>query len=242
MQEATLKDGRLTATDMMTSAIPRPHPEDTVAHALTALRVHPPDEAGHLYLVDDKSRLVGQVPVERLLAALPDQCLDDLRGLPPLEVSADENAETVALLAVERHDADVTVVDAHGMLLGAISIGRLLALLHEEHVDDLLRVAGVGTFHPAPTETHNTLNAFKARVPWLMIGLVGGWLAAGIARTFEAALEREIAMAFFLPLVVYMADAVGTQTETVLVGALCMVAFRFSLSCYEKAPLACLSD
>jgi magnesium transporter len=50
--------------------------------------------------------------------------------------------------------------------------------------------------------------------------LVGGCLAAGVAHLFEAALERDITLAFFLPLVVYMSDAVGTQTETVLVRAL----------------------
>jgi magnesium transporter len=57
-------------------------------------------------------------------------------------------------------------------------------------------------------------------MPWLLIGLVGGFLAGGIASMFESALQQEIAIAFFLPLVVYMADAVGTQTETILVRAL----------------------
>ncbi|MES4786753.1 MAG: hypothetical protein C4294_14045, partial [Nitrospiraceae bacterium] len=78
------------------------------------------------YLVDEKTRLLGQVPIETLLAASPDQRLDELRGAPPLEVGPETNAETVALLAVERHGADVTVVDAQRKLLGAIPIGRLL--------------------------------------------------------------------------------------------------------------------
>lgn len=65
-----------------------------------------------------------------------------------------------------------------------------------------------------------TFVAFRARMPWLILGLAGGMLAGGVARLFEASLQREIALAFFLPLVVYMADAVGTQTETVLVRAL----------------------
>jgi magnesium transporter len=50
-----------------------------------------------------------------------------------------------------------------------------------------------------------------------MVGLAGGFLAGGVASVFEASLKNEVALAFFLPLVVYMADAVGTQTETVLV-------------------------
>ncbi|MFO0700498.1 MAG: hypothetical protein U0236_14850 [Nitrospira sp.] len=54
-----------------------------------------------------------------------------------------DGAETVALRAVERHDADVAVIDGRRRLLGVIPIGRLLALLHEEHVDNFLRMGGV---------------------------------------------------------------------------------------------------
>lgn len=211
-----------TAADLMTPAVPRARPAETVGTALAALRQSHPEEAGHLYLVDEQSRLVGQVPVESLIVAEPGTKLDGLRGDPPVEVHPEDDAEAVALAAVERHDADVAVIDAQRTLLGAIPIGRLLALLHEEHIDDILRMGGVGLTHPLPLPTKHdgTVDSFKARMPWLLIGLVGGWLAAGVASLFEAALEREIVLAFFLPLVVYMADAVGTQTETVLVRAL----------------------
>ena len=211
------RDDRRRAADLMTEAVPRAAPGDSVARSLSMLREGKLEEAGHLYLVDEQGRLLGQVPVERLLAARPEQVLADLQGPPPLEVNPDDVAESAALLAVERHEADVTVVDERRRLLGAIPIGRLLALLHEEHVDDLLRKGGVGSVHPAPTEPHSTIDAFRARIPWLILGLVGGWVAAGIAGAFEAALQQEIALAFFLPLVVYMADAIGTQTETILV-------------------------
>ncbi|MBI4402499.1 MAG: magnesium transporter [Nitrospirae bacterium] len=209
-----------TAADLMTPAVPRAQLRDTVGRALAALRGSRPEEASHIYLVDEASRLVGQVPVEMLVIAEPEARLDGLQGDPPVEVRPDDNAETVALLAVERHDADVAVIDAQRKLLGAIPIGHLLALLHEEHVDDMLRMGGVGATHPAPNEVNGTVAAFRARLPWLIIGLVGGWLAAGVASLFEAALEQEITLTFFLPLVVYMADAVGTQTETILVRSL----------------------
>jgi len=137
-----------------------------------------------------------------------------------VEVQPDENAETVALRAVERHDADVAVIDRQQHLLGAIPIGRLLALLHEEHVDNFLRMGGIGAVHPEPTAEPSTVAAFRARIPWLAIGLIGGFLAGGVASFFELALKQEVTLVFFLPLVVYMADAVGTQTETILVRAL----------------------
>ena len=104
--------------------------------------------------------------------------------------------------------------------MGAIPIGRLLALLHEEHVDDILRMGGLAAFHPAPPEMGGIAQIVQARIPWLLIGLAGGFLAGGIASLFEASLKDNITLAFFLPLVVYMADAVWTQTETILVRAL----------------------
>ena len=206
-----------TVADLMTKLVPRAHANETAGPVIESLRELDLEEASHLYLVDESSTLVGQVPIEKLLAAVPETLLNSLRGAPPIEVLPDENAEMVALLAVERHDADVVVIDNERKLLGAVPIGRLLSLLHEEHVGDMLRRAGVGAVHPAPSESHETWRAFRARTPWLALGLAGGMLTGGVASFFEEPLQREVTLAFFLPLVVYMADAIGTQTETVLV-------------------------
>jgi magnesium transporter len=201
----------------MTTSVPKAQPDETVGVALKRLREQKPEEASHLYLIDETSVLTGQVPIERLITAAPETRLGDLRGDSPIEVRPDDDAEAVALLAVERHDADVAVVDHKRGLIGAIPIGRLLRLLHEEHVDDILRRAGVGVGHPSPAEARETIRAFRARMPWLALGLLGGMLAGGVASIFEESLKREVTLAFFLPLVVYMADAIGTQTETILV-------------------------
>jgi magnesium transporter len=206
-----------SAKELMTTFVPKAQPAETVGDALEMLREHKPEEAGHLYLIDEASALVGQVPIERLITAALETRLGDLRGDPPIEVRPDDDAELVALLAVERHDADVAVVDDKRGLIGAIPIGWLLRLLHEEHVDELLRRGGVGARHPSPAKAHETIRAFWARMPWLALGLLGGMLAGGVASIFEESLKREVTLAFFLPLVVYMADAIGTQTETILV-------------------------
>lgn len=58
------------------------------------------------------------------------------------------------------------------------------------------------------------------RLPWLILGLVGGMAATLIVRYFEGALAEKLALAFFIPVVVYMSDAVGTQTETLFIRAL----------------------
>ena len=206
-----------TAAELMTVDIPRGKGHHTVGDMVATLRRRAWDEVGHVYLVDDQATLVGQVPIERLLQAKESTSLAELKGIHPIEVLPGDAAETVALRAVERHDADVAVIDGRRRLLGAIPIGRLLALLHDEHVDNFLRMGGVSRLDLQSSMRHQTLTAVGTRMPWLLVGLAGGFLAGGVASAFEVALKREVALAFFLPLVVYMADAVGTQTETVLV-------------------------
>jgi magnesium transporter len=206
-----------TAKDLMTPFVPKAAASESAGGILAALRAGRPEEASHVYLLDDESHLIGQVPIENLLAASPQERAWDLRGDPPLEFRPEDSAEMVALLAVERHEADVAVIDEERRLLGAIPIGQLLALLHEEHIDNALRMAGVGVAHPSPREEHSSIKALRGRLPWLIIGLAGGILAGGVASLFEESLKRDVSVAFFLPMVVYLADAIGTQTETVLV-------------------------
>lgn len=206
-----------TAAELMTVDIPRSEGQQTVGDMVATLRRRAWEEVGHVYLVDEQAALVGQVPIERLLQAKENTSMAELKGLPPIEVLPGDEAETVALRAVERHDADVAVIDGRRRLLGAIPIGRLLALLHEEHVDNFLRMGGISRVDRQSSTGQQTLTAVRARVPWLLVGLAGGFVAGGVASAFEMSLKREVALAYFLPLVVYMADAVGTQTETVLV-------------------------
>lgn len=66
----------------------------------------------------------------------------------------------------------------------------------------------------------SAMRMVKVRLPWLLVGLVGGMIATLIVRNFEGALLEKLALAFFIPVIVYMSDAVGTQTETLFIRAL----------------------
>lgn len=70
----------------------------------------------------------------------------------------------------------------------------------------------------------------KLRFPWLVVGLVGGILASLVVSRFETSLRENIALAFFIPVIAYMSDAVGTQTETIFIRALTNL--RFSIPKY----------
>lgn len=68
----------------------------------------------------------------------------------------------------------------------------------------------------------------KIRLPWLVVGSVGAFLASIIVSRFETSLRENIALAFFIPVIAYMSDAVGTQTETILIRALTNLQFNIT--------------
>ncbi|OGE46068.1 hypothetical protein A3B39_03625 [Candidatus Daviesbacteria bacterium RIFCSPLOWO2_01_FULL_37_10] len=70
----------------------------------------------------------------------------------------------------------------------------------------------------------------KIRLPWLIVGLTGALLAGVIVSRFELSLREHIALAFFIPVIAYMSDAIGTQTETIFIRALANL--RFSIKKY----------
>lgn len=174
--------------------------------------------AGELVVLDG-SRLLGLVPLEALLAAGSDRRVGDLvrPDSPSVDVGADD--ELVATRAARSNARAVAVVDEAGTFRGLVPPERLIATLFEEHEEDLARLGGslarVSAARAASEES--VRRRLWHRLPWLAIGLAGAMLSAAIVASFEAELEKQVLLAFFVPAVVYMADAVGTQTETVVI-------------------------
>jgi magnesium transporter len=169
-------------------------------------------------------RLVGIVPIERLLVAQDDATLASVMEAPVTVVVPDDDQERVALAAAQHGVRSVAVVDRTGRLVRMVPPERLIAVLSEEHEEDLARIGGFlarsGAARSAAEE--NVRRRLWHRLPWLAIGLVGAMASAGIVASFEEELERQVLLAFFVPAVVYMADAVGTQTETVVIRGMAM--------------------
>jgi magnesium transporter len=123
---------------------------------------------------------------------------------------------------VRHKESALAVVDEEGRFVGLIPPDRLLAVLLSEHEEDLSRLGGfvrsTSTALDASVETVD--RRFRHRIPWLLVGLAGALLAADLVGWFEKRLHENVMLAFFIPGIVYLADAVGTQTETVVVRGL----------------------
>ena len=210
-----------TAATHVVTSVPVASPEDT-AGAVRAALVGRSYGAVHDVAVCRQGRLVGLVELRDLLAAAEAVPLADLMDPDPPTVAPGIDQEAAAWAMVRHGEVSLAVVDADGALVGLIPPQVMLEVLLSEHEEDLDRMGGVlrttdeartASLEPVPRRLWH-------RLPWLVAGLVGAMASAVLVRGFEADLDAQVALAFFLPAVVYMADAVGTQTETLAIRGL----------------------
>ena len=177
--------------------------------------------ASHVAVCEDRTFL-GLVTIENLLAAPADATLGDLMDRDTPVVAPGVDQEVAAWTAVRHEESALAVVDGEGRLVGIIPPHRLLAVLLSEHEEDLSRLGGfTKNAVVARTTSEETVERrFRHRAPWLLVGLGGALLAADFVGWFETQLQHKVMLAFFIPGIVYLADAVGTQTETIVVRGL----------------------
>lgn len=206
----------------MVRRVPTATRGDTAADVLERLKGAALDYADAIFVVDDAGRLSGIVPLTRLLAARADATMGELAHTKVYSVTPDTDQELVASMAIHEETAAVPVVDVENRLLGVVPPVALIEVLRREHVEDLHRLVGI------TRESSRARHAIEApptrrardRLPWLLVGLAGSVLATFVVAYFEQALQSRVAVAFFIPGIVYLADAIGTQTEAIAVRGL----------------------
>lgn len=166
--------------------------------------------------------LAGVVSFRRLLAAPAETPVSRLVEEPRCVAPEDEPAEHVAHRAARTGASSVWVSDPAGRFVGFVPIERIVTVLLAEHEEDIARIGG---FRAAGARARQAAEEGVGRrlfhrLPWLILGLAGAMASTLIVSSFEEELKRVVLLSFFVPAVVYMADAVGTQTETVLIRAL----------------------
>ena len=140
---------------------------------------------------------------------------------PPVVV-AGHDREQAAWKAVHHGGTSLAVVDEDGTFRGLVPPARLLAVLLTEHDQDFARLGGylAGTESARHAVEEPVSQRLWHRVPWLVVGLAGAAVSAWLVGLFEGHIEADVRLAFFIPGVVYLADAVGTQTEALVVRGL----------------------
>lgn len=194
---------------------------DSVEAVLTGLRGRQFDAASVVAVVEH-GRLEGLVTIERLLAAPLGASIAAVMDPDPPVVTPATDQEHAAWVAFQHGEPGLAVVDDDDRFVGLISPQQLFGVLLSEHDEDIARVGGfLATSAQARAATTAPVrHRLAVRLPWLVVGFAGAVLSALLVSLFQAQLEKEVLIAFFVPGVVYLADAVGTQTEALIVRGL----------------------
>jgi magnesium transporter len=209
------------ADEHATARVPIAGPGDTADAVRSAMAGASFDSAADVAVLDGR-RLVGIVPIETLMAAPPGASMAELMDADPPAVTSDADQESVAWKMVRRSQSSVAVVDGRGEFRGLVPPYRMLGVMLAEHDEDMARLGGylVGTARARHAMEERVSRRLWHRLPWLLVGLLGAMASATLVGAFEEELATNVLLAVFVPAVVYMADAVGTQTEALLIRGL----------------------
>lgn len=189
---------------------------DTVFQALARLRSEYHNaEPVYFYVTDADERLVGVVPTRRLLFADPSVLVGEVMRYPVISVSESATFRSALALLAEERLLALPVVNEAGRLTGVIDISgvthAIAELEQKERADEIFHMTAV---RMAQEQQHGLGYALWRRLRWLLVSLGGGIVCAVLLELFAAILVRAIAVVFFVPLVVLVAERIAAQTAS----------------------------
>jgi magnesium transporter len=220
-----------TAGAIMSTTIPVCRDTDSCGDALKELAKDIEwDDIHHLYIVNDTQKLLGYVRIAAVVQQPARAPLKQFLKPFPETLSVNDDQETAVFMAV-KNDLDATpVIDTKGHLAGAITAKKIIDIMHNEHVEDVLFATGISRSRDTnfiKLASARLIPVLRSRAPWLVVGAFVGISLGLVSSHFEAALEKTLALAYFIPVVAYIADSVGTQSEAITVRALATLKINY---------------
>lgn len=178
----------------------------------------------YIYVIKDDGTLIGVFSIKELFRQPKSAQVRDVIIREPLTVFPKTHQSHIASIAINHSIKAVPVVDRQNRLLGVVPSDAIFKILQREHTTNFLRLAGVHVHNTDGMELSRIpiYSLFWRRFPWLIVGLFGGVLAASVVEYFGRESVTEILIISFIPAVVYIADAVGSQTQTIFIRALAL--------------------
>jgi magnesium transporter len=175
------------------------------------------DKIFSVYVVDDNDRLLGIVSVKKILLARANTLISDIYESDIISIeSYREDWEVVDL--IRKYDLEaIPVVNMAGKLLGVITVDDVVDVITEQAVEEQQIMSGITQ---NVEEDDNVWHSTRARLPWLLIGMIGGLTGAQFMGFFEGDLKLIPAMAFFIPLITATGGNVGIQSSTIMIQSL----------------------
>jgi len=176
-----------------------------------------PETFYEIFVVDPGYRLLGSVPLDRLLRSKGPASLEEVMRDDDHRVRATDDQEEAARLFQRYNLVSAAVVDGGGRLVGVLMVDDIVDVLDEEADADLKALGGV---KPEEEISDDILDTARSRFPWLFANAITAVISASVIRFFEGSVAQMVALAVLMPVVASMGGNAGTQTMTVTVRAL----------------------
>jgi magnesium transporter len=208
-----------TAGAIMAREFVKVNLNQTVDRGVVELRrqAHDIENIYTIYVVDNNDVLVGLLSLKSLLVATAKTQISDLYQQKIQKVNHTATKEEVAHI-MQKYDLVVLpVVDGDGKLLGRITIDDVVDVIKEEADKDYQMMSGLSE----NVESHDRIWVVsRARLPWLIVALIGGIIASRIIGVFDDVIKFHPEMTFFMPLIAAMGGNVGIQSSAIVVQGL----------------------
>lgn len=175
------------------------------------------DRLYSVYVVDDEDKLLGIVSTKKLLLTPDTLLVKDIYEDDILSVHSYEELKEVADL-FQKYDLEaIPVVNVQRKLIGRITVDDVFDVVKEQAEKDIQAMSGISE---SIEEDDSIWTLTRARLPWLIIGMIGGLLGSKFMGLFENSLVAIPAMAFFIPLITATGGNVGVQSSSLIVQSL----------------------
>lgn len=191
--------------------------DQTVGEAIAAARALPPEgRIIYFYVLDAAGRLAGVVPTRRLLLSPDATPIRDVMVTRVVTIPAAATVLDACEFFLLHKLLAFPVVDDERRMLGIVDVDlyteELADVDRREDLDDLFQLIGV---HFEDSHARSPVAAFRSRFPWLLANIAGGIMAAFLSGLFQAELEKAVALALFVPVVLALAESVAIQSVSI---------------------------
>lgn len=193
----------------------------TIGQALEHIRslAHVSETIYYLYVTDAARRLTGILSLRDLVVAPPTQRVGEIMVRELVYVQTDTDQEEVARI-IQRYDfLAMPVVDAEQRLVGIVTVDDVIDILEQETTEDIYTLGGVQSGADNYFQT-NLITVARRRVVWLFVLLLTNTATSAVIRSQEDVLQRVVALAAFIPLLIGTGGNVGAQSSTVVIRGL----------------------
>jgi len=173
-----------------------------------------------VYVVDDSDKLLGRVSLKNIVLARPTTKIADIFSTEIISIYTYQKSEEIADI-MQKYDLEsAPVVNVQGKLVGRITVDDIIDVITELADQERKLMAGIAE---DVEEDDSVWVLSRARLPWLIIGLLGGVIGARFIGIFEEDLLKVASLAFFIPLIIATGGNVGIQSSALVVQSLASI-------------------